>query len=164
MLSATIIMAVLSAAALLVAYHRGRHIEGLVNARDLALQVLPLLVFAFLLAGVVQVIIPKAVISQWLGQDSGIKGIIIGSVAGSLLPGGPFVTLPIVMGFAKVGASIPVLVAMIAGWALLSVARIPIEVGILGPRLALIKLASVVVLAPLAGLIARALVKLLRME
>ncbi len=163
MLITTVVMAVLSAAALFVAYQKGRHIEGLVNAKNLTLQVLPLLVFAFLLAGTVQVLIPKAVISQWLGQESGFKGILIGSATGAFLPGGPFVTLPIVMGFVKIGTSIPVAVAMITGWALFSIARFPMEVGILGPKLALVRLASVIVLAPLAGLIASLIMKVLKL-
>jgi uncharacterized membrane protein YraQ (UPF0718 family) len=162
MLITTIVMAALSAAALFVAYQKGRHVEGLVNAKNLTLQVLPLLVFALLLAGTVQVLIPKAVISQWLGQESGLKGILIGSAAGAFLPGGPFVTLPIVMGFVKIGTSIPVAVAMITGWALLSIARFPMEVGILGPKLALIRLASVIVLAPLAGLMASLIMKVFK--
>ncbi len=111
-----------------------------------------------------QVLIPKAIISKWLGQEAGFKGILIGSATGAFLPGGPFVTLPIVMGFVKVGTSIPVAVAMITGWALFSIARFPMEVGILGPRLALIRLASVVLLAPAAGLMASFIMRVLKIE
>ncbi len=50
----TIVMAVLSLVAFVFAYQKGRHIEGLANAKNLTLQVLPLLVFAFLLAGYVR--------------------------------------------------------------------------------------------------------------
>lgn len=158
----TIVMAALCVAALAVAYQRGRHIEGLENAKNLSLQVLPLLVFAFLLAGMVQVLIPRELISQWLGEESGFKGILVGSATGAFLPGGPFVTLPIVMGFVKVGTSMPVAVSMITGWALFSIARFPMEVGILGPKLALVRFGSVIVLAPLAGLIASLVVKVLK--
>jgi uncharacterized membrane protein YraQ (UPF0718 family) len=158
----TVVMAVLSAAALVLAYQKGRHVEGLANAGNLALQVMPLLVFAFLLAGLLQELIPRELISQWIGHESGFKGILVGSAAGAFLPGGPFVTLPIVMGFIKIGTSIPVAVAMISGWALFSLPRLPMEVGILGPRLALIRFASVIVLAPLAGLIARVIVQVLK--
>lgn len=162
MVATTAVMAALWLVAMFIAYHKGRHIDGLRATKDLTLQVLPLLVFAFLLAGMFQVIIPKTVISEWLGEGSGLKGIFVGSAAGALLPGGPFITLPIVMGFGKLGASIPVMVAMIAGWSLLSLARIPMEVGILGPRLAVIKFASVLVLAPVAGIIASIIVKVLK--
>jgi uncharacterized membrane protein YraQ (UPF0718 family) len=124
--------------------------------------VLPLLFFAFILAGMVQVLIPRELISQWLGEESGFRGILIGSATGAFLPGGPFVTLPIVMGFVKVGTSMPVAVSMITGWALFSIARFPMEVGILGPKLALVRFASVIVLAPLAGLIAGLIMKLLK--
>jgi len=162
MMITTVVMAVMSAAALFFAYQKGKHVEALVSAKTLTIQVIPLIVFALLLAGTVPVILPKAVISNWIGQESGFKGILIGSAAGAFLPGGPFVTLPIVMGFLKIGTSIPVAVAMITGWALFSIARFPMEVGILGPKLAFIRLASVLVLAPLSGLIAKLIMQVLR--
>ena len=162
MLFTTIIMAVLSLIAFVVAYNKGQHVKGLIVAKDLTIQVLPLLIFAFILAGMIQVLIPPELISKWIGQQSGFKGIIIGSIAGGLLPGGPYVTLPIVVGLAKVGASIPVLVAMITGWSLIAVGRLPMEIGILGPKLTFIRLASVIIFAPLSGLMAKLIMKLFK--
>lgn len=162
MLVTTIILGVISLIVSYIAYSRGVHLKGLIVAKNLTLQVLPLLVFAFILAGMLQVLIPTELISRWIGAESGLKGIIIGSLAGGLLPGGPYVSLPIVAGLAKVGASIPVLVSIITGWSLLAVMRLPIEIGILGPRLTLIRLASVLLLAPLAGLIATLIVRLFK--
>ncbi|MFH1522195.1 MAG: permease [Patescibacteria group bacterium] len=158
----TIILAVLSLAALYIAFQKGKHIDGLVATKNLTLQVLPLLVFAFLLAGMLQVIIPHELIAKWIGAESGLKGIFIGTATGAFLPGGPFVTLPLVAGLAKVGAEIPVLVAMITSWSLIAVLRIPMEVGILGLRLTMIKFASVLFLAPLAGLMAKLLMRYLK--
>lgn len=162
MLITTIIMAILSIIAFYFAYRSGKHIEGLVISKNLLLQVTPLLVFAFILAGMAQVLIPAELIAKWIGEESGFKGIVIGSIVGGFLPGGPYVTLPIVVGLAKIGASVPVLVATITGWSLIGVARLPMEFGILGPRLTLIRLASTFMLAPLAGLISLLIVKLLK--
>ncbi len=66
------------------------------------------------------------------------------------------------VGFAKLGASIPVLVAMITGWSLIAVMRLPMEFGILGPRLTIIRLLSTILLAPIAGLIAGVITKLIK--
>jgi uncharacterized membrane protein YraQ (UPF0718 family) len=63
---------------------------------------------------------------------------------------------------AKLGASIPVLVAMIIGWSLIAIMRLPMELGILGPCLTLIRLTSTIILAPIAGLIAKFLMKVLK--
>ena len=146
-LSVTVIMAVLALIAFYFAYQKDKHLEGLVVAKTLVIQILPLLIFAFILAGMVQVLIPAELINKWVGAESGFKGILIGSVAGGFLPGGPYVTLPIVVGMYRIGTSIPVLVAMITGWSLIAIARLPMEIGILGPKLSLIRLASVIIFA-----------------
>lgn len=155
----TLIMAVLSLAALAFAYAKGQHMMGLVVAKNLLVQTLPLLVFAFILAGVIQSLMPADLISEWIGKESGFKGILIGSVAGGLLPGGPFVLLPLIAGMSQIGASIPVLVAMMTGWSLLAVSRLPMEIAMLGPKLTIIRLVSVFIFAPLAGLVARLIVR-----
>jgi uncharacterized membrane protein YraQ (UPF0718 family) len=160
----TIVMATLSLIAFYFAYQKGKHLEGLGIAKTLFVQLLPLLIFAFILAGMVQVLIPAELVSKWIGAESGFKGIVIGSIAGGLLPGGPYVTLPIVLGMYKVGTSIPVLVAMITGWSLIAVARLPMEIGILGPKLTLIRLASVIIFAPLAGLMAMLIMKIIKIS
>ena len=79
---------------------------------------------------------------------------MLGSIAGALTPGGPFVNLPIAVGLFKAGASIGVMVAYITGWSLWAIARLPIEVGLLGWKFTLIRLASVLIFPPIAGLIA----------
>ena len=160
----TIIMAIFSLIAFYFAYQKGKHMEGLVITKNLLFQILPLLIFAFILAGMVQVLIPAELISKWIGAESGFKGILIGSIAGGLLPGGPYVTLPIVVGMYKVGTGIPVLVAMITGWSLIAVARLPMEIGILGPKLTFIRLASVFLLAPIAGLMAMLIMKIFKIS
>ena len=160
----TLFMAGLSVAVFFLAYQKDRHVEGLVIMKNLLIQTLPMLFFAFVLASFIQVLVPPGVISRWIGADSGIKGILIASFAGGFLPGGPYVTLPLVIGLAKVGASLPVLVALITGWSLIAVARLPLEIGILGPKLTFLRLASVLVLSPLAGLIALMITKLLKIN
>ena len=162
MTSTTIVMAVLAIAAFVIAYSKGRHMEGLAIAKNMVWQILPLILLAFVVAGMLQVIIQHEQVSKFIGENSGFKGIIMGTLVGAFLPGGPYVTLPVVVGFAKLGASIPVMVAMITGWSLIAVMRLPMEFGILGPRLTLIRLASTFLLAPIAGLIAKFLMKILK--
>jgi hypothetical protein len=49
------------------------------------------------------------------------------------------------------------MVAFLTGWSLWAVARIPMEVGILGWKLTLARVASTLVFPPIAGLIASVL-------
>jgi len=164
MTTTIIIMATLSIIAFLLAYSKGKHIEGFVAAKNITFQVLPLLIFAFILAGMIQALIPPELVAKWIGGKSGFKGILIGSLAGGLLPGGPYVTLPIVVGLGKIGASIPVLVAMITGWSLIAIGRLPMELGILGPKLTLIRFASTIVFAPIAGFMAVLIIKIFKIN
>ena len=156
MLVPTIIMAVLAVILSAIAYKRGKgeHIVGLKSARDILVQIAPLLVFAFIVAGMIQVLIPTETISKYVGSESGFSGIFIGAVIGGLMPGGPFISLPIAAGLLVAGAGIGTMVAFMTGWSVWAVSRLPIEVGIMGWRFTAIRLASSFLFPVIAGLLA----------
>jgi uncharacterized membrane protein YraQ (UPF0718 family) len=142
---------------LVLGYYRGEseHIAGLKISYTMILEILPMLIFAFIVAGMVQILIPKEMISRWVGTESGIRGIIIGSIAGGLAPGGPYVSMPIAAGLLKSGAGIGTMVAFLTGWSLWAVGRLPMEIGIMGWKFSLIRFASILIFPPLAGFIAQ---------
>ena len=156
MLIPTIIMGVIAIALLYIGHQRGggEHIVGLKSAGNLLLQITPLLILAFIIAGMVQVLIPQEIISRWVGMESGFRGILIGSAIGGILPGGPFVSMPIVAGLLRTGASIGTMVALLTAWSLLAFTRLPLEVGLLGWKFTFIRLACVFFFPPVAGFIA----------
>jgi uncharacterized protein len=157
MLIPTLVMGVLATVLLVLGWTRGQgeSLAGLRMAGGMLWQIIPLLIFAFIVAGMVQSLIPQELISRWVGEGSGWRGIFLGSLAGGLAPGGPFVSLPIAAGLVRSGASVGTMVAFLTGWSLWAFARLPMEVGILGWRLTLIRLASVFIFPPLAGFIAQ---------
>ena len=159
MLIPTIIMGVIAIVLLIIAYQRGggEHISGLKIAGNLLLQIAPLLIFAFIIAGMIQVLIPAEMISKWIGAESGLRGILIGTAVGGLMPGGPYVSLPIAAGLLRTGASIGTMVAFLTGWSLWAVSRMPLEIGIMGWKFTLIRLACTFFFPPIAGLIANRL-------
>jgi len=156
MLIPTIIMGVIALALLIIGYQRGggEHILGLKSGGTLLLQILPLLIFAFIIAGMVQVLVPTEVISKWVGTESGLRGILIGTVVGGFMPGGPMTCLPIAAGLLRVGASVGTMVAFLTAWSLWAFSRLPLEIGILGWQFTLIRLACTFFFPPIAGLIA----------
>ena len=156
MLIPTIIMGVIAIVLLFIGYQKGggEHILGLKSAGNLLLQIIPLLIFAFIIAGMVQHLIPTEMISKWVGAGSGFRGILIGAGIGGLMPGGPYVCLPIAAGLLRVGASIGTMVAFITAWSLWAAARMPLEIGIMGWKFTLIRLACTFFFPPIAGLIA----------
>ena len=156
MLVPTIIMAALAVTLLFIGYYKGQgqHVSGIKLALDMTVEILPLLIFAFIIAGMTQVLLPQDVIAKWIGTESGIRGIFVGTVAGAFAPGGPYVSLPIAAGLLNSGASVSTMVAFITGWSLWAITRLPMEVGILGWKFVLIRLASTFFFPPVAGLIA----------
>jgi uncharacterized membrane protein YraQ (UPF0718 family) len=159
MLGATLFMAVVAIVLLVLSWQRGRgeHIQGLQTAAQLSWQTLPLLLLAFLVAGLIQALLPREVLARWIGESSGWRGILVGTVAGGLMPGGPYVNLPVAAALMRGGAGVGTMVAFLTGWSLWAVARLPMEVGILGWRLTAIRIASTFFFPPIAGWIAHAL-------
>jgi len=157
MLIPTIIMAVLAIILLFIGYHKGQgqHIKGMRLFLNMMVKVLPLLVFAFIVAGMVQVLLPRERLSKWVGVESGMRGILIGTVAGALTPGGPYVSLPVVAVLLRAGASVGTMVAFLTGWSLWAVNQLPMQIGILGWKFTLIRIASTFFFPPIAGLIAQ---------
>ncbi|MFC2051481.1 permease [Chloroflexota bacterium] len=159
MLIPTIIMAVFAIILTVISYTKGggEHILGLKTAGNLLLQIAPLLIFAFIVAGMIPLIVPQEAISRWVGAESGLRGIFIGTVVGGLMPGGPFVSLPMAAGLLRVGAGVGTMVALLTGWSLLAFSRLPMEIGIMGWKFTLIRLACTFFFPPIAGVIANRL-------
>jgi uncharacterized membrane protein YraQ (UPF0718 family) len=159
MLIPTIIMGVIALILLIKGYRtgEGHHITGVKMSLKLLVEILPLLFFAFIIAGMAQVLVPKELIGKWIGDEAGIKGIVIGSLAGGLVPGGPFVILPLSAGLLRSGAGIGVMISFVTGWSVFSIARLPIEIGFLGWQFTFIRIATTFFFPVIAGLLAHAI-------
>jgi uncharacterized membrane protein YraQ (UPF0718 family) len=153
----TLIMFGLLVVAIIIAFLKGdnTHIEGLKVGGKMIIRMFPLLIVAFLLAGFIETLIPREFIGKWMGAGSGWKGLLVGTLAGGLTPGGPYVCFPIIAGLWKSGAAIGPLVAYLTGWSLLAVNRIPYEIGFIGAKFALVRIASTIIFPPIAGWIAQ---------
>lgn len=60
MLAPTIVMGLLAIILLVIGYHKGQgqHISGVKSGLNMAVEILPLLILAFIVAGMVQVLLP----------------------------------------------------------------------------------------------------------
>jgi uncharacterized membrane protein YraQ (UPF0718 family) len=155
----TLVMAGLALALLIVGYVRGegQARSGVEEAIRIALDTLPLLLLSFLVAGMAQALLPKGLLSRWVGEESGLRGILIGALAGASTPGGPYVSLPIAGLLLRAGASTGTVVAFVTGWGLWAFSRLPMEFGIMGWRFTLVRMASTAVFPIVAGLIGQAI-------
>ncbi len=153
----TLVMACLAIILLILGYSKGggQHIAGLKSALKMTTEILPLLIFAFIMAGMIQVLLPQELLSKWIGEESGIRGIILGTLAGGITPGGPYVSLPLAAGFLRAGAGIGTMVAFLTAWSLWAVARMPMEIGIMGWKFTFVRLACTFFFPPIAGFLAQ---------
>jgi uncharacterized membrane protein YraQ (UPF0718 family) len=159
MLVPTLILGTIATVLLAIGYFRGsgEHVAGVKSGLVMMVEIIPLLIFAFIVAGMVQELLPHEVVSKWLGDESGWRGIMIGTVAGGLSPGGPFVSMPLAAGLYRAGGGVGTIVAYLTAWSLWAIMRLPMEVGILGWRLTFIRLASTFFFPPIAGFVAHVL-------
>lgn len=131
--------------------------DGLVTGGKVLLSVVPLLMAAFLIAGLIQVLVSRETVTRWLGEESGWRGIALACVGGALIPGGPYVYYPIAAVLLKSGASLGVLVAFVTAKNLWSVSRLPLEFALLGSHLTVVRFAVTFVAPPLLGMAAEGL-------
>ncbi len=146
------------------AYFRGMEItlQGLSGGGRLFLETFPRLIFAFAIAGMIQVLVPSELVSKWIGRGSGFKGLLIGSLAGSMTPGGPMTQFPVVASFYHSGADIGPLIAYITAWALVSIPRLFIwEIPLLGAEISLVRFFISLILPPVVGFAGGTLLQLL---
>ncbi len=158
----TLILCTVSVVLLAVAYYKQHDLplRGLRTTGTMLLQMLPMLLAAFVIAGQMQVLLPEEAIGRWVGDKAGIKSVLIGSAAGCLTPGGPFVSFPIAVSLSKSGASIGCVVAFLVAWSLWGLNGLVFELSVLGFRITLVKRLCTLVFPPAAGLLAQALFRM----
>ncbi len=128
-------------------------LDGLKQAGHLANTVWLRLLLGFTLGGLVQVLIPRALITKWLGQTSGLKGIFIGSYLGIIMPGGPFVSLPVIASLYRAGAGVGPVIAILTGRGLLGIQMLLMwQIPFLGWEIPLARYIASLFIPPLAGL------------
>ncbi|MFO7949493.1 MAG: permease [Candidatus Fermentibacteraceae bacterium] len=128
-----------------------RVLEGMREGLDTFKHVWILLILAFGIAGLLQVVVPHQVISGYLGPQSGMKGLLIGWGVGAITPGAPYTILPIAASLLKAGSGIAPVMTMVLSASLgVAATRIPYEIAFVGWRFAVMRLLACLLL-PLAG-------------
>lgn len=129
----------------------GSNGAGLWTGARMFISLLPLLVLAFTLAGLLQVVVSPEFIRSWLGEETGWQGVVLAVGCGGIILGGPYAVFPIIAEVYRSGAGLGAAVAMISGWALLGVAQLIMGVTFIGVRFTFIRTLIVLVFPFLAG-------------
>ena len=112
----------------------------------------PLIVLAVVIGACVEVLLTPAQIAGWLGDGAGFRGVIAGWVAGVLTPGGGPIGLPLAGALARRGAAMPAVLTYLTSMSLLSLMRLPMEWGLLGPKVTAVRWGATLLIPPLVGM------------
>ena len=142
-----------------VAYarHDGSLTAGLRVGGTTFLKLLPIFIAVFVIVGLAEQLLPREVVAAALGESSGLRGILLATGLGIIMPPSIFISFPLAATLYKAGASIGAGVAFVTSWSLLTLFRLPLEISIVGLRPTLIRVAVTLLVPPLAGLVAAAL-------
>lgn len=80
-------------------------------------------------------LLPREMVQALFGPDQGALGIVIATLAGGLMPGGPMVAFALAATALKAGAALGPLLAFVTAWSIVSLTRtLGHELPLLGPR------------------------------
>src|SRR4029450_2434057 len=86
--------------------------------------IIPRLVPALILAGMLQVVIPQETVARYFGKQSGFTPIGMAGARGVMAPGGPMVSVPLLVVLSNSGMALGPLVAYMTAWSLFGMQRI----------------------------------------
>jgi len=144
----------LCAAAFAVAYARDPSLpwQGLQASGRLLHGVWIELTLGFLLAGLIDALVPVTTLSAWLGSARPGRSILIGWAAGLAMPGGPYLFFPVAAKLLQGGTSPAALITFLTAKTLVSPVRtLTYEAPLLGWPLTLARFVPGVLLPPLMG-------------
>ena len=84
------VLAVTSAALVYRRDGQARFLKFLTDDLGLFGLMLPKVLAGCLIGAFVTMLLPRETMARWVGAESGLGGILLATVAGAILPGGPF--------------------------------------------------------------------------
>src|SRR6266702_7879527 len=135
--STAIIAAISIGAALVVFLRDGTEKFLAILGNDLGLfaSMLPKMAAGCLVSAFVTRLLPREVVARLVGTESGMLGLLIATLMGAALPGGPLTIYPVAGAFLVLGADAGTAIAFITAWNLLGYNRALIwEMPFFGPE------------------------------
>jgi hypothetical protein len=153
-----LVFAIITGAVCYFVLGRTEFFDALVSDVDLFMKMIPRVALALMVAGLLWVMLPRDRVTALIGTESGMRGLLIATAAGSITPGGPTSAYALLAVLGASGADRGALIAYIASWATLGVQRILVwDVNFMGPEFSLVRFLACLPLPIVAGLIARKL-------
>ena len=136
--------------------------SGFIKAGQLFQSVWFRLCLGFLFGGLIQVLIPRSLISKWLGPTSGLKGIFIGSYISIFVSGSPYMWFPVVASVYRAGAGVGPIMSLVTARAILSIQMLLVwQIPFFGVELPLSRYIVCLFIPPIVGLAGNAVFRMM---
>ncbi|MGB9677254.1 MAG: permease [Candidatus Ratteibacteria bacterium] len=118
---------------------RKKTFDGIIKGLKMFLGLLPTLLNVLILVSVFLCLVPNETLANLLGKNSGVFGIMVAAILGSvaLIPG--FIAYPLASVLIKSGVSYRVVAVFITTLLMVGVLTLPLEIKFFGVKVALIR-------------------------
>jgi uncharacterized membrane protein YraQ (UPF0718 family) len=160
--STAAILGMMSTAAVVVYFRDGseKFFEILDHDVRLFADMLPKVAAGCLLGAFLARLLPRELVAKWIGAESGFLGLIVATVLGAILPGGPVTIYPVASALLVVGADVGATVAFLTSWTLMGYTRALVwEIPFFGPEFVGWRILLSTPLPIIAGLLARLIIR-----
>jgi uncharacterized membrane protein YraQ (UPF0718 family) len=113
---------------------------GLDISANYGIEMIVIFPAVIVLMGLADVWIPKSLINKYLGEESGIKGIILSIIMGTLPTGPVYIAFPIAAELLRKKARISNVMIFLGVWASSKIPQVGVEIKFLGFKFAMLRL------------------------
>ncbi|MGB9749627.1 MAG: permease [Caldisericia bacterium] len=132
--------------------------SSLISATKTYLNLLPIIISVVLLSSLISVTVSKEKIKKIIGKRSGLIGILVGAIFGTLMVGPAYVFYPFFKELRDKGAGANIIATTIGAWAI-KVPWIPFAITILGWKFTLLFNGLIFLFAIISGIFVGAFFK-----
>jgi uncharacterized membrane protein YraQ (UPF0718 family) len=156
-------LAITSAAIVFFRDGQARFFTILTDDLSLFGTMLPKVLAGCLIGAFITLLLPRETIARWVGAESGLAGILLATLAGAIMPGGPFTIYPVAGALVAAGADAGAACAFVISWTLIGYTRAIVwELPFFGLDFVTWRIIFSLPLPILAGLAARAIWRLMK--
>ncbi|MCD6481981.1 MAG: permease [Thermoplasmata archaeon] len=150
-----IVINVIAVAALLMAFIKDRKkaIKSLKIAGKSFIRMLPMVFIIIIIIGLLLGFVPPDQISKFVGEQSGMTGVLIVGAAGAVLHIPALLSFPLAASLLEEGASVSAVAAFITTLTMIGTITLPLEIKELGKKMAILRNGISFVIAIIIALI-----------
>ncbi|MCD6469091.1 MAG: permease [Thermoplasmata archaeon] len=150
-----VIINIIAVAGLLIAFAKDRDktIKSLKMAGKSSIRMLPMVFVIIIIIGLLLGFVPPDQISRFIGEQSGMTGILLVGAVGAVMHIPSLLSFPLAASLLKEGASVSAVAAFITTLTMIGTITLPLEIKELGKKMAILRNGISFVIAIIIALI-----------